>query len=56
VESGGVKKGDIYKRRKISADKYQCGCKWVRRAGLGDVLVECPIHKAATEAFVKRVK
>ena len=45
--------GDTYKRRGVSPDAYQCGCKWVRRAGIGDVLAQCPLHQAHTEASVK---
>ena len=45
--------GDSYKRRKTSADNYQCGCGWARREGFGDVLVQCRIHQAHTEALVR---
>ena len=44
--------GDTFKRRKVSADKYQCGCRWERKPVYGDVLVQCPIHQAATDAMV----
>ena len=44
--------GDTYKRRKVSDDAYQCGCKWERREDVGDVLVQCPIHQQATESRV----
>jgi hypothetical protein len=37
--------GDIYNRRHISPDVYQCGCFWSREEGWGDVLNLCPIHK-----------
>jgi len=46
--------GDKYKRRQVGADGFQCGCRWERRSGYGDVLVECPIHSAATQASVDR--
>jgi hypothetical protein len=46
--------GDDYKRRETSPGVYQCGCRWERRSGWGDVLVECPLHKAATRASVDK--
>jgi hypothetical protein len=45
--------GDSYKRRNTSADTYQCGCRWERQAGFGDVLVQCRLHQAHTEALVR---
>ncbi|MGC0154580.1 hypothetical protein ACPRNU_19160 [Chromobacterium vaccinii] len=45
--------GDIYKRRKVDVDGYQCGCRWVRTVD-GDMLAQCPIHHEATVASVKR--
>jgi hypothetical protein len=53
-----VEHGDVY-RRTFVGDVAQCGCRWSRgpitlpdgsRVGFGDVLHECPIHKAATQA------
>ena len=44
--------GDSFKRRKVSADSYQCGCRWERKPVYGDVLIQCPLHQAATEAKV----
>jgi hypothetical protein len=35
--------GDIYARR-FSGGVAQCGCRWVREAGYGDVLQLCPLH------------
>lgn len=46
--------GDSYKRREVSPGVYQCGCYWKREVHYGDVLVECPIHKQAGEASLKR--
>jgi hypothetical protein len=49
--------GDDYKRREVSPGVYQCGCRWERMRTIhasGDVLVECPIHKAATRASVEK--
>jgi hypothetical protein len=49
--------GDTYRRREIEPGRYQCGCRWARaedvpeafEAGVrGDVLLQCPIHAAAT--------
>lgn len=37
-----------------AADVAQCGCRWERREGIGDVLMECPLHAAATRASVER--
>ena len=45
---------DTFKRIKTGPDTFQCGCRWERRPGFGDVLVECPIHKAAGKALVDR--
>lgn len=45
---------DDYKRRKIDQNTYQCGCRWERWPRYGDVLIECPIHAAATKADVDR--
>jgi hypothetical protein len=42
--------GDTYRRIEISPGVYQCGCKWERQEKWGDVLVQCPIHRAATYA------
>ena len=51
--------GDTYRRREIAPGLYQCGCRWARaedvpeayEAGArGDVLLQCPIHAAATGA------
>ena len=49
---------DLYKRFEVSPGSgvYQCGCYWERRNdahGIGDVLVECTIHHAATVASVQ---
>ncbi len=46
--------GDRFKRRKVSENTYQCGCRWERQPGYGDVLVQCPIHDAATRAETTR--
>jgi hypothetical protein len=43
--------GDI-RRRRFDGDVAQCGCRWRRDPDYGDVLVECPIHQAATAASV----
>jgi hypothetical protein len=43
-----------YRRRKVSPSSYQCGCRWERRPGWGDVMVECEIHRQATRAAVRR--
>lgn len=47
---------DTYKRREISPGVYQCGCAWTRQPGLGDVLVECDLHRQATAASVARLE
>jgi len=47
--------GDSYKRI-WRGDRAQCGCYWTRIKEYGDVLKECPIHKAATIATVKRIQ
>ncbi len=39
-------------RRVFVGDVAQCGCTWRRDAAWGDVLVECPLHRAATEVRV----
>ena len=53
--------GDSFKRRAVSPDAYQCGCHWTRgditlpsgeKFGHGDILIQCPIHDAATHAKV----
>lgn len=46
--------GDIYKRRLINKDEYQCGCKWIKEKGFGDVLVLCIIHKTHSEVMWKK--
>ena len=45
--------GDSYKRINTGADAHQCGCRWERRDGFGDVLVQCQLHQAHTEALVR---
>lgn len=48
--------GDPYKRRYVSADVYQCGCRWERQANEfynGDVLLLCPIHKQHSDAHYR---
>ena len=45
--------GDDFKRN-FTGDTAQCGCRWERQPGLGDVLVQCPIHDAATRAEIAR--
>jgi hypothetical protein len=45
---------DTYKRHAVSKDVMQCGCHWKREPGFGDVLVLCPIHKAHSDASVKK--
>lgn len=45
--------GDTFKRNKVSADAMQCGCHWTRHSQYGDVLVQCPIHKQASDSKVK---
>ena len=45
--------GDIYRRKNTSADAYQCGCHWERRVDFGDVLVQCQLHQAHTDALVR---
>lgn len=53
-----VEHGDVY-RRTFVGDVAQCGCRWSRdpvtlpdgsSASFGDVLHECAIHAAATQA------
>lgn len=44
--------GDSYKRRSVAPGEYQCGCRWAKWEG-GDQLIECQIHKAATESSVR---
>lgn len=57
-----VTNGDSYKRVKAegSDTHYKCGCYWSREEDWGDVMNECPIHKAATAAslagFERRVR
>lgn len=43
--------GDTFKRR-FTDDVAQCGCRWGRQPGWGDVLRECPIHKQAGDAWL----
>lgn len=50
----GIWPGDPYKRIPISDAGYQCGCHWEVVPEYGQIFKECPIHKAATEASVKR--
>jgi len=45
---------DVFKRRLVSKNVYQCGCRWERWRRYGDVLVECPLHKQAGEVRLKR--
>jgi len=45
--------GDTY-RRNFTGDVAQCGCRWERVAGFGNVLRLCLIHQAATDAAVER--
>ena len=45
---------DTFKRRAVGPDEYQCGCRWERWPGYGDVLVECPIHAAAGVVQLKK--
>jgi len=49
-----MENGDIYKRKQIEQDAYQCGCRWERWPDVGDVLVQCPIHQAHTNASVEK--
>lgn len=45
--------GDLYKRRYVGPDTYQCGCRWERQSNEfynGDVLLLCPIHKQHNDA------
>lgn len=46
--------GDIYNRREVEPNRYQCGCHWIRKPGAGDILIECPIHAAATMARIRK--
>lgn len=46
--------GDTYKRIKVSPNEMQCGCRWERQPGFGDVLIECPIHRQAGAANLAR--
>jgi len=46
--------GDTFKRIKTGPNTFQCGCRWERRPGFGDVLVECPIHKQAGLARLRK--
>lgn len=48
--------GDTYRRRLVddSPDIYRCGCRWTKHPDFGDVLVECPIHRAMTVESVKQ--
>lgn len=45
--------GDSF-RRIWNGDTAQCGCRWTREPGAGDVLVECPIHRQAGAAALAR--
>lgn len=49
----GLGNGDSYRRKHTSADAYQCGCHWECRDGFGNVLVQCQLHQAHTEALVR---
>jgi hypothetical protein len=46
--------GDPYKRREVSPDHYQCGCRWETKLPYGSVLMECPIHERATSAALAK--
>lgn len=46
--------GDFFNRRHVDVDHYQCGCHWELVKGFGDVLRECPIHRQAGEAELRR--
>ena len=46
--------GDRYNRVKSGPDTYQCGCHWIKHPEFGDVLRQCPLHQAHTEAAVAR--
>lgn len=46
--------GDTFKRVLVAPDVYKCGCRWRRDPVFGDVLVECPIHKAAGKALLDK--
>jgi hypothetical protein len=55
MKAGETSVGDIYRRVAVSANRYQCGCEWIRtwdEFGRGNRLVECVIHKQATAARV----
>jgi hypothetical protein len=45
---------DTFNRRKVGADGFQCGCRWTRDPAFGDVLVQCPIHRQASDALVRK--
>ena len=45
VKRGGDKR-DTHYRREVSPGVYECGCRWDRRPGRSEVLVECPLHAA----------
>jgi hypothetical protein len=45
---------DNYKRIEISPRKYQCGCRWTREKGYGDVLRQCLIHQQHTNMLVEK--
>lgn len=41
--------GDIFNRN-FTGDVAQCGCRWTREPGFGDVLRLCTIHQQASDA------
>lgn len=45
---------DGYKRKLITPNIYQCGCKWQRSTAYGDVLVECIFHQQVTNASYRK--
>lgn len=46
---------DTYRRR-FDGDVAQCGCRWERQPDYGDVLVQCPLHQAHTDSFVREME
>ena len=57
-----VEHGDPYQRT-FTGNVAQCGCRWTRgpitmpdgsQVGFGDVLHECPLHRAASQARLGR--
>ena len=48
--------GDLFRRRMVSENAYQCGCEWKREPGYGDVLHECVFHQQCHGELEKELK